>query len=243
MNVLTYHSLDTSDSVISVRPDVFVWQMRRLASQGYVGVRFDALIDAWAGGPPLPERAVVITFDDAYVNVADHAAPILTELGFSATIFLPDGKTGGTNDWPGQDSSIPRLPILGWSEVRELSDAGFEIAGHTETHPSLPGLTAEQARREVVDSKKTIEDRIGVPVRTFAYPFGHWDERSVTLVREHYDGACTAKLGTATDADPHLVSRIEMYYLRERGLFRTFQTPLGDAYLGLRAFGRRLRGG
>ena len=243
MNVLTYHSLDDSDSVISVRPEVFAWQMRRLAAQGYQGLRFDALVDAWVNGTSLPDKAVVITFDDAYMNVAEHAAPVLTELGFSATIFFPNDKAGGYNDWPGQDSSIPRLSIMAWDEARRLSDAGFELAGHTAAHLSLPTLRPDEARREIVDAKHAMEDRIGAPVRTFAYPFGHWDDVSLALVREHYLGACTARLGGARSDDHHLVSRIEMYYLREPALFRTLQTWPGDAYLGLRAFGRRLRGG
>jgi peptidoglycan/xylan/chitin deacetylase (PgdA/CDA1 family) len=237
-----YHSLDESGSVISVRPDVFSWQMRRLAKLGYRGVRFDTLIDAWVKGTPPPERAVVITFDDAYENIAEHAVPVLSELGFSATVFLPADKAGGVNDWPGQDSSIPRLPIMGWNEIGRVADSGFEIAGHTSTHPSLRQLSTDEVKREVVDSKLVIEDRLGRPVRTFAYPFGHWDERSLALVREHYDGACTVELGSADSSDLHKVRRIEMYYLRERPFFRVFQTPLGNAYIGLRAAGRRLKG-
>lgn len=241
MNVLTYHSIDDSGSVISVRPDVFDWQMRRLAGLGVRALRFDELIDHWNRGESPPEKSVVITFDDAYVNVAEHAVPLLEELGFGATIFIPSQKAGGSNDWPGQDGSIPRLPIMDWTTLRDVAERGFEVAGHTATHPSLPSLPRAEARREIVDSKKHIEDRLGRPVRTFAYPFGHWDETSLALVRDHYDGACTAHLGRSKPDDSHLVSRIEMYYLRERATFRLFLTPAGDLYLGLRGLGRRLR--
>src|SRR5436190_23997767 len=86
--ILTYHSLDESGSVTSVRPQFFRKQMHSLARRGFVGISMSELLDGWDDIAPLPARPVVLTFDDGFANLLDYAAPILSELGFRATIFV-----------------------------------------------------------------------------------------------------------------------------------------------------------
>ena len=239
--ILTYHSLDDSGSVISMPPQKFREQMLALAAHRFTGIRFDELAEAWKGRGTLPERPVVLTFDDAFSNVLEHAAPVLSGLGFRATIFAVAGQCGRFNDWP-QESGIPRLPLLSFADLAQLVDRGFEIGGHSLTHAPLSELTPESARREIVESQQILEDRIGTAVATFAYPFGLVTPAAVEIVRQHYRAACSTRLATARRCDDrHLLPRIEMYYWREGVLFQLFGTSLGTGYLRLRAFGRCIR--
>jgi peptidoglycan/xylan/chitin deacetylase (PgdA/CDA1 family) len=240
--ILTYHSLDKTGSVISLAPEVFRRQMQALHAWGYQGIRVSDLLDAWEGKQALAPRPVVLTFDDGFRNFLDHAAPVLQDLGFRATVFAVAGHCGGSNDWPTDPPGIPRLPLLSWSALRHLVEAGFEVGAHTMTHPPLPALGRQEAAWEITTARAVLEDRLGCPVTVFAYPYGLVSKATRELVRGHYRGACGAGLGIARAADDrHQLRRVEMYYYRPAGLFQYFPTPLGRAYLGLRAIGRGCR--
>lgn len=240
--ILTYHSLDGTGSVISVHPEVFRSQMRSLREWGFQGIRVTDLLDAWDGKAGLPPRPVVLTFDDGFRNVLEQGAPVLTELGFRATIFAVAGHCGGKNDWPTDPPGIPRLPLLSWSELRDLVGAGFEVGAHTMTHPRLPEIPPEQAEREIVASGESLQQRLGRAVDSFAYPYGLVDRATRAVVAAHYRGACGVEMAEARSTDDWFeLRRIDMYYYRKMSLFGLWGTPLGTAYLRLRALGRTCR--
>jgi peptidoglycan/xylan/chitin deacetylase (PgdA/CDA1 family) len=240
--ILTYHSLDYSGAVTSVAPDDFREHMHILAERGFTGISLSALLDSWDGRGTLPPRPVVITFDDGFANVLEHAAPLLSGLGFRATIFVVSGRCGQTNDWPTQVSGAPRLPLLSWSDLGQMTAAGFEVGAHSVTHRPLTELPQSEAAKEIVESKAAIEDRLGQTVRTFAYPFGLFSRANGNVVRKHFDGACSAKLGRARPThDRHCLPRLDVYYLRRPIFFRLFETLAGHVYLALRGAGRETR--
>ena len=240
--ILTYHSIDRSGSVLSVTPSDFREHMQLLVRNGFNGIRFDQLVDAMNGNAVLPPKAVVLTFDDAYANFHEHAMPALREAGYCATLFVVAGLVGKSNEWPGQGPSIPNMPLLDWPALREIAQAGIEIGSHTCTHPRLDQARTDQLEEEIAGSRCTLEDGVGVPVTTFAYPFGAHSPASVSLVRAHYRAACTTRMATARPSnDRHLLPRVDAYYLREPRRFARFGTPLGDLYLGARSLGRAAR--
>jgi peptidoglycan/xylan/chitin deacetylase (PgdA/CDA1 family) len=240
--ILTYHSLDDSQSVISVAPETFRRQMQRLREWGYVGLRLSDLIDAWEGKTTLPAKPVVITFDDGYASVLEHAATILFEVGFKATVFVVTSCCGRENDWPSQPAGIPRLPMLSWSALKELPAAGLEVGAHTMTHPPLTRLSSREAAREIVGSKQTLEDRLARAVDVFAYPYGLQDQRHRDVAAAHFRAACTTHFGKARATDDrHHLRRIDAFYVRPTSIFGLFPTPLGWAYLRLRSAGRFCR--
>ena len=144
--ILTYHSIDSSGSVLSIAPADFREHVRLLADHGYTGIRFDRLIDAFEGRGALPPNPVVITFDDAYANFREHALPALSAAGFSATVFTIAGLVGKAGDWPGMGPAIPRLPLLDWPALREVAGSGFEIGSHAYTHCHLDHAPATSRR-------------------------------------------------------------------------------------------------
>lgn len=237
--ILTYHSLDDTGSVISTPPSVFRRQMESLHARGFGAIRLPDLLEAWSTGGPLPARPIVLTFDDGFRNLLEHAAPVLTDLGFGATVFAVAGHCGGRNDWPGQPRGLPLLPLLSWPELRSLAGEGFEVGSHGLRHLPLDRLSGPEAEDEIAGSKQRLEDGLGRAVRVFAYPFGLADPAARRMVARHYRGGCCVELGVAREhEDPHWLPRIEMFYLRSPSLFRLFGTPLGSAYLGLRRLAR-----
>ena len=240
--ILTYHSLDDSGAVTSVAPRDFREHMRILAQRGFTGISLSALLDSWDGRRTLPSHPVVITFDDGFANVFEHAAPHLSDLGFCATVFVVSGRCGLTNDWPNQAADAPRLPLLSWSELAQMATMGFEIGAHSITHRPLTEIPQSEAEKEILESKTAIEDRLGQAVQTFAYPFGLSNRAIWKIARQQFRGACSTKLERAKPAhDRYCLPRLDVYYLRRPAFFRIFETPLGRSYLALRGAGRKVR--
>jgi len=240
--VLTYHSLDTSGSVVSAPPEAFAAQISALAESGFRGVSLrDALIHHEAHGA-WPERSVALTFDDGYANFYEVAAPALAARGFTATVFVVSGHVGGMNDWEPPPAGLGPRPMLSWSQLSDLSSAGIEIGAHTRRHRDLRRLSAPEARDEIGGSRAEIEDRLGRSVESFAYPFGHTSPDALEIVRMEFRAACTTVLRRAGRDPLHELPRVDMYYLRApRQLSRLLDGRL-DRYLTIRRLARSARG-
>jgi peptidoglycan/xylan/chitin deacetylase (PgdA/CDA1 family) len=188
-----------------------------------------------------PGRSVVLTFDDGFANFFECAYPVLMRHKFTATVFLVSGRMGGRNDW---EAPLPRLgprSILSWQQAAEISAAGIEAGSHTKSHSDLRRLPVEKIEDEIGSSKAEIENHIGGPVESFAYPFGSFDRKTIDIVKRNYRSACTTFLQRA-QADPlHALPRIDMYYIRsERDLTQLLDGRL-DYYLKIRRLGRMVR--
>lgn len=233
--VLMYHSLDDGGSVISIAPGVFQRQMDILHRGAFNVISFGQLVKSLREGQPLPEKSVVITFDDGFSSVYTIAAPVLEEYGFPATLFVVAGYCGKSNDWPSQPSAIPRMPLMTWDQVRELEGRGFEVGAHTSTHPRLDLVADDELEYELVESKAFIEDQLGHGVGLFSYPYGRVSQPSSALVQQTYRGACTTRLGTvASNSDPLSVQRVDSHYVHSPQMFKMLSTPALSWYLGLR---------
>jgi len=179
--VLCYHAVSPRfPAALSVTPDRFRAQLRRLADRGFVGATFAAAARGEAPG----RRIVAVTFDDAYRSVLALGRPILDELGWPATVFAPTDHVGSERPmrWPGieqwhggphEDELVP----MSWDELRELAGAGWEIGSHTCSHPRLTEVSDEQLADELERSRAIVADRVGRPCDTLAYPYGDVDER------------------------------------------------------------------
>jgi peptidoglycan/xylan/chitin deacetylase (PgdA/CDA1 family) len=237
--VLTWHSLDESESVISTRPELFARQVDALLDRG---VRIVPL--ATLAAMPGDDDAVALTFDDGFTNFASVAAPLLKSRGVTATVFVVTGLLGRTNTWDTASMSggFPTLSLMNSSQVREMFDAGFDIGGHGVTHTPLSGLAAELLDDEVNKCAQSIESITGVKPVSFAFPYGSYDERAVEFVAQRFPVACTttfAALGPGSSA--HALPRLDMYYFRREGILDHWGTPLFNGYLMARSAGRRVR--
>ena len=226
--ILTYHSLDDSGSVISVTAQLFARQMQVLADSGISVVRLGEL-------RLTPSPALALTFDDGFQNFSDVAAPVLSRHRFPATVFVVTGYCGRNNDWPSQPKRYPRLPLMSWSTITELSRAGFEFGAHSATHPDLACLDEASAREEILSSKKSIEDTTGKAVLAFAYPYGSAPAAARRIVAEHFSIGCSTRLGWVTDSSPpEALDRLDVYHLSNLYVFRKLFSSPARWYLALR---------
>ncbi|MET7352604.1 polysaccharide deacetylase family protein [Streptomyces mirabilis] len=181
--ILMYHSIAATPNdatrELSVGPEAFAEQMALLGDQGFTPVDTAALAARWRSGGPLPERPVLITFDDGYEGVHRHGLPVLAKHGFAATLFVSTGWIKGAYDTGGGLDAM-----LSWAQVRELAAEQVEIGGHSHTHPQLDQLSDDALRFEVLRCKEIIADELGSRPASFAYPYGYSSRRVRQMVRE-----------------------------------------------------------
>jgi CelD/BcsL family acetyltransferase involved in cellulose biosynthesis len=134
----------------------------RMLRRGFRVVPLAEVFRLLRSGEAFPPRTVAVTFDDCYRDNLD-AARVLAEHGLPACFFLPTAYVGTDAVMP-WDRHLPRMPNLTWDEVGEMAALGHEIGSHTVTHPDMALVSEEQARRELTESKKVIEDRLARPV-------------------------------------------------------------------------------
>ena len=203
--------------------------------KNYQSISISDAVQAKAG----MNKRFVFSFDDGYEGSLSYAAPKLKELGFGAIQFLVANRLGQRNEWDlGVDTTMERL--MDETQVEEWLSFGLEIGAHTLTHPRLSEIPISEARKEIVDSKKKLEDRFGVRVKHFAYPYGNYNQAVVDLVREAgFETACTCDPGVVHPAvDPLQLGR---FLTNERSLSPLSSYKLSYALDDLKSVTRRGR--
>lgn len=170
--ILMYHSVseDPEPGVspyyrLAVPPALFRRHMQVLRDDGYEVVTLSKAAQVMAVDPGAGRKLAVITFDDGFRDFLTHAWPVLSEFGYTASVFLPTKYIGDTRQ------VFLQRDCLTWEEVRGLHKVGVHFGSHTVNHPKLVTLTEEQLRRELEESKDTIEQMLSATVDTFAHPF------------------------------------------------------------------------
>lgn len=239
VSIVMYHKISTLtrglDAEWNVSPQQFREQMTMLAGEAFNVISMDQLADCLANGSPPPPNAVVITFDDGYANVYQHAFPILTQLGLPATIFqtvqFADEQrlfSWDEAEYGGQPELFDAVRPLSWDEIRAMRDSGLITMGsHTMTHPHLGRLSPDQIRFEVGESKRLLERHTGRTIRYFAFPggirrYGDISDTAVeTLIDCGYTLACTSAIGrNAMSDDPFALKRTGIGRVDTLALFR-----------------------
>jgi peptidoglycan/xylan/chitin deacetylase (PgdA/CDA1 family) len=203
--ILMYHQIGdppargTPYRGLTVSTERFRRQMTWLHRLGYRGLSMRDLMPYLRG--ELSGRVVGLTFDDGFRNVHRNALPVLARLGFSATNYFVAGQFGGTNAWDAADG-VPSSPLMTVAEMREWAAAGNEVGSHTLDHVHLPRLSAQEARRQIADSRSALEQALGGQVSAFCYPYGEYDASHVAMVRQcGYGNATSTRRGLAASTD------------------------------------------
>ncbi|MDX6696623.1 MAG: hypothetical protein QOE65_20 [Solirubrobacteraceae bacterium] len=180
VRIFGYHRVSADGDVLAIPPDVFRRHMEVLAHADVEVVSLDAALDALA--EPVDARLVCVTFDDAFADVAEQAAPILAEVGFPATVFVPTAILDGNAAYSWYADPPPAMT---WEQLTMLvADGLWAAEAHSRTHPRLSALSRSAAAEEIAGSRTDLEARLGRPVTSFAYPAGLYTPREVDLVRE-----------------------------------------------------------
>jgi peptidoglycan/xylan/chitin deacetylase (PgdA/CDA1 family) len=234
LRVLMYHKVnDLPGNRMSMPVSRFDEQMDQLAELGYTVVDLDAVIAHYVDGVPLPDAAVLITFDDGYRDNLLNAAPVLRAHGYPAVQFVPIAYVGDTQPLPHERYLAAHgvhNPTVDWGELRELEALGVRVESHGISHRPLAELEIDEAAREIAISKLKLEERLGRPVRAFSYVKGsEADYKPVhpSLVRQAgYTLAFTAVSGAnGPQSDPLQLRR----YNVEPYSRRTFELVLAGA--------------
>ena len=195
--ILCYHKVDARRElgVTRVAPRVFRRQMEALAAAG-VRTLGAAELERVLGGGTLaghlspPHRSpltsltsVVLTFDDGYAALAEHAFPVLADLGLKALVFVVTGFVGRDNDWD-VHYGWRRFRHLSWNELARWQERGIEVHSHGVTHARLTWVSPVEAAEELGRSREEIARRTGVAPAGFSYPFGAVDRRIATLASD-----------------------------------------------------------
>jgi len=240
LRILFYHRVSHDRDELAVAPDSFAEQMDYLASEAYRVVDVLTAIDLLDSGKPLA-RTVAMTFDDGFLDVAEHALPILSERGFHATVFVSPAVTDGRASFSWYSE---QPPLLNWDDIVELDrDGTLRFEAHSLTHPNLPALDDASAREEIAGSKRELENRLGRVVRAFSYPSGLYGERESRIAAEAgYRIAVSCEPGVNDRATDRFALRRRQVDARDSLL--DFRAKLGgghDSSPPLRGLYRRLR--
>jgi peptidoglycan/xylan/chitin deacetylase (PgdA/CDA1 family) len=230
--ILCYHAVSSAwRTELAVAETQLAGQLAALRRRGYVGLTFAESERARLAGR-LPKRTAVVTFDDGFASTS-RARPALEEAGFPATVFVVTDfvESGDALSFiPNRSGAkaADELAPLGWSELAELRELGWEVGSHTVTHPRLPDIDSRELQRELGLSRETIERRLG-SCETLAYPYGAADERVAAAAAEAgYLAACTLTGAHRVD-ERFRRSRVGIYR-NDAGLrARAKLSPVGQA--------------
>lgn len=175
--ILYYHYIgnnpnpaDLQRNALSISPDKFDEQMGYLKNNGYTTISLDTLYAALKNKASISNKSVILTFDDGYIDFFYNAYPILRKYGFSATVFIPTGLMG-------------RGAYLTWSQIKEMSSSGFILFGsHSVHHYSLISLSKEIMINEITESKRVLQEQLGIPINFMAYPYGSTNSQVISEV-------------------------------------------------------------
>lgn len=207
-----YHQIDvpppsgTPLRGLVVSPAAFARQMKILRLLGYKGLSLGDLMPYLRGEKK--GKVVGLTFDDGYLNNLTNAMPALCREGFTATCYAISAMMGGHNDWDA-DKGIAQKKLMDVADWREWLKSGMEIGSHTRHHADLTVIDPVAASQEIAGAKQELEDRFGVEVQHFCYPYGRYSERDRGLVQDAgYVTATTTHRGRVhANADHFLLPR------------------------------------
>lgn len=203
--ILMYHTIDTECDAAyrrwAVPPKTFGRHLDLIAARGFRPITVSSLIAHRERAEPLPPHTVVITFDDGLRDFLVGAMPELRRHDFPATLYVVSGHVNQTSTWLAPLGEGQR-PMLNWDELRAVASQGIEIGGHTHTHPQLDLLPLSKALSELRQSKTILEDNLGLPVQSFAYPHGYASPATRRLVCEAgFTSACRVRHALSSTAE------------------------------------------
>ena len=198
--VLMYHMISehlpknqSKFNRLRVKPNEFEKQLIWLKEKGFKSFTLSELVKL----ENIPEKSIVLTFDDGYEDNFTNAFPLLKKYNFKATIYIVlnrfENNWAMDKDLNQASSELNSEKMLSNEQIKEMLDSGLiEIASHTLDHVNLPKLTKEEEKKHIIESKKQIENVFDIKCNSFAYPFGFFDEDSVKIVNEaNYTNATT----------------------------------------------------
>jgi peptidoglycan/xylan/chitin deacetylase (PgdA/CDA1 family) len=227
--VLIYHHVNPhAGDTVTVTPEVFEAQMAFLVKSGFTTLSIDELMEALAKGQKIGKKAVVLTFDDGWLDNYLYAIPVLKRLKFRASFFIITGRVDASSN--GRVKLFSEIPlheaakaciqsgesarvVLDWDLIRGLEGDGlFRCYSHTVSHRRCAELSSEELQIELVESRLRIESELGRACPYLCWPYGSYSDDTIRTAQESgYTGLFTTDNGFCGPAsDPLKIERIEV---------------------------------
>lgn len=200
--VLNYHKIVNEHKSLSVPPADFEKHLKWLQEYGYTSITPEQLYAFVVDGAELPEKPVLITFDDGYRDNYTNAYPLLKKYGFKATIFVVTSFMGTYKNY------------LTWDMAKEMSENGISIESHTYSHKSMTETSDEDITKELTKSREAIKNKLGIDADFVAYPTGTYNLHIADLVKNAgYKGAFTIKYDNVSRAsNVYALERVPIFH-------------------------------
>lgn len=195
--VMMYHDILPEKQVFfDVTPEEFQQHLDLIQQKGLTPISLDQLVNHLRTGAPLPEKPILLTFDDGYEGHYTYVYPLLKKYSYPAVFSIYTVKVG---------QKLGRSSLT-WEQLKEMvADPLVTIASHSVNHKIMPGLTEAELQRETVESKQILESQLGIPIRYFTYPEGKYDP----LVANAVQAAGYSAALTMNDLDERLAGQSE----------------------------------
>lgn len=213
--VLYYHSVDqNADNEVTITPEMLEKQLKYINDNKFTTITIRELYDYLKNNKPIPEKSIVITFDDGYMNNYTEAFPILKALNMKATIFCVGNSLDGSY-------------YLSHEAIKEMSDYGIDIESHTVNHVHLDTLSYDEQLLEMKKSKEILENITGKEVSSIAYPFGDYNTDTVKAAKQAgYSLGFTTNLGLSDRSDD--IFELDRIYISSNYDMNTFKDLINN---------------
>jgi len=216
--VLMYHRVgeiqDKQASRYAITPALFAAHMRALARAGYHAVGIEAFMAWLEGAAALPEGAFLLTFDDGFRGVREHALPVLEAMQWPFTVFLVSDLIGAEDAWTkASNPTRASYPLLDAEEIHDMRQRGCSFHSHTRSHADLPTLNDVELSDQLAGSRRALAELLGRDIDYLAYPYGHCDLRVETAARAAgYRAAFSTESGfNRPDVGRFRIRRLDVY--------------------------------
>jgi peptidoglycan/xylan/chitin deacetylase (PgdA/CDA1 family) len=221
-----YHHVNPhKGDMVTVTPDVFEGQMRHLRESGYGTLTIDELVSYIAGETVLKQKAVVVTFDDGWLDNFLYAFPVMDRYKINACIFVVTDWVNNSTTGPSLSVGVPAHKeskslirrgragevILGWDHIRTMQESGLaEFYAHSRSHARCANLSAQELLIELGESKRAIENHLGKPCPYLCWPYGEYNDAALKVARDvGYKAIFTTVHGVVNPgSDPFAIKRI-----------------------------------
>ncbi len=237
--------MDAEEARLACSPSLFRAQLSFLKENNYNFFSLSEAVNWIERKLPIPERSIIVTLDDGYLDNYKNAFPILSDLKVPATIFLVSDYMGKTNEWMARSSPNSNKTLLSWHQIHEMKKQGISFGGHTKHHVRLTDIDEETAFNEITECKQNIEDRLGEAIDFFAYPYGLFNTFHANVVKEAgYIAACSTNSGfNGPSTDIFKLRRLDIQGNDHKGRFKRkveFGTNDGSINTAIRYYANRI---
>lgn len=216
--VLMYHRVGETHNAwerrFCISPEQFAAHMQQLASLGMRACSLEEFVDWLGNRRELPEGSFLLTFDDGFLGVYEHAAEVLRDLDWPATVFLVSRLIGGEDVWcRSENPGGATYPLLAREHIDVMRRTGFTFQSHTRVHADLTTLSEDELAEDLAGSRRDLEDLLGEKIRYLAYPYGRINERVINATREAgYEAAFSTQPGfNRRNVDHYRIRRLDIF--------------------------------